>query len=154
MTTVGAFTALLANHSTLPLNEAAVPAESDHGNSVFAQPTRPEGPAYDLLEIDPAKFRDAPPTRSGVGVTGMKIRNAGDYADDPGQSARGFNASGRKRGMIRLSACCPKSAIVLFPHLSQVSRCVARDAADKIGGWPGPSGSRGFCRRAPIQPST
>ena len=150
---MGAFTALLANHSTLPLNEAAVPAESDHGNLVFAQPTIPEGPAYDLLEIDPAKFRDAPPTRSGVGVTGMKIRNAGDYADDPGQSARGFNATGRKRGMIRLSACCPKSAIVLFPHLSQVSRCVARDAADKIGGWPGPSGSRGSCRRTQIQPS-
>ncbi len=53
---VHSFTTLLADLATLTLNEAAVPAGPDHGFPVFAQPTELQGRAFDLLEIDPAKF--------------------------------------------------------------------------------------------------
>ncbi|MYG28125.1 MAG: hypothetical protein F4213_19240 [Boseongicola sp. SB0677_bin_26] len=53
---VHSLTTLLADLATLMLNEATVPAGPDHGFPVFAQPTELQGRAFDLLEIDPAKF--------------------------------------------------------------------------------------------------
>ena len=53
---VHSLTTLLADLATLTLNEATVPAGPDHGFPVFAQPTELQGRAFDLLEIDPAKF--------------------------------------------------------------------------------------------------
>ena len=50
------FTTLLADLATLTLNEATVPAGPGHGFPDFAQPTELQGRAFDLLEIDPAKF--------------------------------------------------------------------------------------------------
>ncbi len=35
----------------------------------------------------------------------MQVRNGSDYADNSGKKARGFNAPGHKRGIIRFSAC-------------------------------------------------
>ena len=53
---VHGFRTLLADLGTLTLNEATVPAGPDHGFPVFAQPTELQRRAFDLLEIDPAKF--------------------------------------------------------------------------------------------------
>ena len=53
---VHSLTTLLADLATLTLNEATVPAGPDHGFPVFAQPTELQRRAFDLLEIDPAKF--------------------------------------------------------------------------------------------------
>ena len=53
---VHSLTTLLADLATLSLNEATVPAGPGHGFPVFAQPTELQGRAFDLLEIDPAKF--------------------------------------------------------------------------------------------------
>ena len=44
-------------------------------------------------------------TRSSVGAAKSKGRNERDYADIPGRKAHENNAPGRKRGIIRLSAC-------------------------------------------------
>ena len=50
---------MLADLATVTLNEVTVPAgsaERDQSFSVFTQPTELQRRAYDLLEINPAKF--------------------------------------------------------------------------------------------------
>ena len=53
---VHSFTTLLADLATLTLNEATVPSNPDHHFPVFAQPTPLQSRAFELLEINPAKF--------------------------------------------------------------------------------------------------
>ncbi|MCY4243234.1 MAG: hypothetical protein OXD36_16015 [Rhodobacter sp.] len=53
---VHSLTTLLADLATLTLNEATVPDGPDHSFPVFAQPTELQRRAFDLLEIDTAKF--------------------------------------------------------------------------------------------------
>ena len=53
---VNSFTTLLADLAALTLNEAKVPSNSDHHFPVFSQPTPLQSRAFNLLEIEPAKF--------------------------------------------------------------------------------------------------
>ena len=45
------------------------------------------------------------------GAEEMRVRIGSDYADNGGKKARGINAPGRERGIIRLSAFSAMSAI-------------------------------------------
>ena len=53
---VHSFTTLLGDLATLTLNEVTLPDSPDHAFPLLAQPTELQARAFELLEIDPAKY--------------------------------------------------------------------------------------------------